>query len=170
MPPSSKRICIGRIHDAHGVRGLVKILPYGEDPSLFETTCVYDAPSGGAPLSITLQNPQGKYILAKIEGVDDRDSALALRRTEIWLDREALPETEDDEFYIEDLKGLRVKTVSDTDGGHVIAVHDFGATPLLEIRPPEGSSYYLPFTKECVPDVHPGDGYLVINPPDGLQE
>ena len=60
-----KRICIGKITSAHGVKGLVKILPFGEDPALLEQVDEY---------KITLKNPMGKYILAEIEGVNGRDA------------------------------------------------------------------------------------------------
>jgi 16S rRNA processing protein RimM len=163
-----KRICLGRITDAHGVRGLVKILPYGDDPALMENLCVYDGEESQKTVTIELDRPQGRHILARIKGCDDRDAALALRGTELWAARDDLPETGDDEFYIEDLKGLAVRVRGGDENGHVVALRDFGASPLLEIRPPAGQSYYLPFTKECVPEIHMEDGFIIIDPPEGL--
>jgi len=61
--PHKDRACVGRIAAPHGVKGLVKILPYGEAPSLIELCDTY---------TLTLKNRLGKYILAEIEGCADR--------------------------------------------------------------------------------------------------
>ncbi|NCC21632.1 MAG: 16S rRNA processing protein RimM [Alphaproteobacteria bacterium] len=168
IAPSPSRVCLGRIADAHGVRGLVKIQPYGEDVGLLEALDVWSAKDGGDLLEISLRNLVGRFTLAEIKGVADRDAALALRGTELWVARADLPEPDEDEFYIEDLKGLAVRFASGEDGGKIVAVQDFGAAPLLEIRPPSGPTWYLPFTREYVPDVDPEGGFVVIDPPEGL--
>ncbi len=157
--PHEKNICIGKIAGAHGVRGLVKIFPYCNDPDLLEKVDAY---------RIRLLHSQGKFLLAEIDGIQDRDAAQALKGTELWIDRAALPEPEVDEFYFEDLKGLEVKNLNGTAEGKVIAVQDFGSVPLLEIKPSAGSTYYLPFTKENVPEINISEGFVTINPPEGL--
>jgi ribosomal 30S subunit maturation factor RimM len=63
--PTAKRVCLGRIAAPHGVKGLVKILAYGEDPYLIEDLgpC-YTSEDGEDRLAISLQNSMGQYILA----------------------------------------------------------------------------------------------------------
>ncbi|MCB9982076.1 MAG: 16S rRNA processing protein RimM [Rhodospirillales bacterium] len=144
-PQGEGLVCVGRIAAPHGVKGLVKILPYCEDVSLIEQA---------ANFKITLKNPNGKYILAAIEGVNDRDSAEALAGTDLTVDRSTLPAIEeDDTYYIDDLVGLIAVDESGAEVGTVKAVLNFGAGDLLEIRLKGGQEVLIPFTDEYVPDV-----------------
>src|SRR5690606_12000895 len=107
--------------------GLVKILPLGDDASLMDGAVLT---GDGNAIDVTLKNRLGKYILAEIAGVRDRNAAEELRGTEIIMERDKLPELEDDSFYIDDLIGLEV-----VEGGAVIGtvtgVDNFGAGDLL---------------------------------------
>ncbi|MCB9995955.1 MAG: 16S rRNA processing protein RimM [Rhodospirillales bacterium] len=163
----ARRICLGTIATAHGVRGLVKILFHGDDPSLLDGTA-YTSETKSDTLTITMKNSMGKYWLAEIGGVNDRDAALELRGTKLWIDRERLPEIDDeDEFYLDDLIGLAVRTADGKDAGKVIAVDNFGAGDLLEIKPLAGDAYYLPFTKDNVPGVNLDKGIVTISSAEG---
>lgn len=167
------RICIGRIAGAHGVRGLVKVRLFGDDPEAlraygpladepglrrFVVRAVRPAP-GGAQATV----------LAEIDGVADRGAAEALRGTTLWVDRAALPATEDeDTFYHADLIGLRADLAAGGVLGQVRAVHDFGAGEMLEIVRDEGPSVMVPFTRAAVPEIDIAGGRLVVDPPAGL--
>ena len=132
----SDRLLLGKIATAHGVRGLVKILVLGEDPMRLETCGpAWTAENGGKSLSLKMKNPLGKYYLAAVEGVSERNGAEALRHTELWIDRDKLPEAEDGEVYYAALIGLKAVTEDGTVIGTVIAVENFGASDLLEIKP-----------------------------------
>ena len=79
--------------------------------------------------------------------------------------RDALPPPEDDEFYLADLVGLRVETAEGQVLGAVRGVQDFGAGDLLEVKPEGGPSFWLPFTREAVPEVDIAGGRLLAVPP-----
>ena len=155
---SSKRVCLGVIAQAHGVKGLVKILPYGIDPTLIEHVTEFD---------ITLKNPLGKYILAEIDGVTSREQVDVIKGTELFIDRDLLPDTDDGEYYIDDLVGMKAINQAGKDAGIVIAVHNFGAGDLLEIKPNSGEAYLVPFNDEHVPEVT-SDCVTVIPMTDGI--
>ena len=109
-------------------------------------------------------------LIAAFKGVTDRNAAEALRGTRLYVDREKLPETEDEEtFYQADLVGLEAVTAEGRRLGRVVAVQNFGAGDLLEIAP-EGrkSGEMLPFTKNFVPEIDLAAGRLVVAPPAGL--
>lgn len=145
MTMQDKRICIGVIAQPHGVKGLVKILPYAEDLSLLEEVQEFE---------ITLKNPLGKYVLAEIKGMHSREDVQRIQGTALYIDRDKLPPAEDGEYYIEDLIGLKAVDVDGGDAGKVIAVHNFGAGDLLEIRPASGGDTFLiPFSDETVVSV-----------------
>ncbi len=149
-------VIVGKIVAAHGVGGLVKILPFCEDLSLL--------PKNNT-LKLTLKNPIGKYILAEVSGVKDRTTAENLVGTALMLGRSALPPINDpNSYYYDDLIGLQAFDESGAEAGTVIALHDFGAGDLLEIRPPAGEPYLLPFTDHNVPVVDLPNKRLTIRP------
>ena len=132
-----KTIVVGKIVAAHGVKGLVKILPFCEDVALLEQ----------GDFALSVKNKSGKYVIAAIEDVQDRDAAEALKGAEIVVSRGALPDPEEGHHYIEDLVGLSV--VEDgTVVGEVLAVRNYGASDLLDIRLQNGQSFYLPMTDD----------------------
>ena len=118
----TKRIRIGKIATAHGVRGLVKVLVTAEDPALVETATVFKGETSAETIALMLKNPIGKYWVAEVAGVKDRDAALALRNTPLWIDRDALPDADEGEYYAADLIGLKAVDESGTEIGTVIAV------------------------------------------------
>lgn len=159
-----QRICLGKIVAAHGVKGLVKIMPFGDNVQLLNNT-LYVSENKSETLSVALKNPIGKYILADIEGIVDRDSAEQLRGTELYIERKQLPEIHDENsFYIEDLIGLKALDEESAEIGKVIAVQNFGAGDLLEIQPLKGEVYYIPFTNDHVPEINLKTASITIIP------
>ena len=106
----------------------------------------------------------------QIEGVKDRNAADALKGVELFLDRTALPPSEDEEeFYHADLVGLAAVDTNGVRLGTVRALHDFGAGDLIEVLPDAGGQpRVFPFTRETVPDIDLAAGAVTIDPPEGL--
>jgi 16S rRNA processing protein RimM len=92
-----------------------------------------------------------------------RDQAEALKSTKLYVKRNCLPKTEEDEFYLIDLIGMEVKTVDGKRMGSVVGTEDFGAGVLLEIKPKDSVSFYQPFTKDAVPKIDIHLKRIVIN-------
>lgn len=162
-----KRVSLGKIVDAHGIKGLVKILPFDDQPKLIEELGpVYTNETGLNTLKITMKNSAGnKYWLASVEGVSERNGAEALKGTELFVDRDKLPETEEGAHYFTDLEGLKVVDTDGNEIGIVSSVQNFGASDLLEIQPIGKDSFYLPMTKENVLEI--GD-QITVSIPEGL--
>lgn len=161
---SQKRVCLGKIAGTHGVKGLVKILGFGDDPALiFEITPLYTKATGDETISLTYKNPSGKFYLASIDGITNKEDAEALNKPELWVERSALPDlSNDDEYYVEDLIGLRVVDENNAPLGKIKAVPNFGAGELLEIKPASGQSFLLPFTNENAPSVDLNSGIITV--------
>lgn len=160
-----QRIQIALIATAHGVRGLVKVKLYTDDPGLLDGP-LFTSESGAETMALTMKNSMGKYWLAEIEGIADRTAAEKLRGTKLWIERSALPAAGENEYYYNDLIGLDAFGPEGQPEGRVIDVQNFGAGDLLEIQPPSGESYYLPFTKETAPVVDTGKGRITIVRPE----
>ena len=150
-----KRVCLGKITGAHGIKGLVKIMPFGDDPYLIgDITPLFTSADGPGTIALTLKNPQGSHFLAEVEGVNDRTKAEGCKGIELFVPREALPEIDEDgAYYIEDLVGMDAKNENGQTVGTVLAVHNFGAGDILEIRQPSGESFMMPFSAETVGEV-----------------
>jgi 16S rRNA processing protein RimM len=160
------RVLVGVIAAAHGVRGLVRVKSFTADPKSVAAYGELSDELGQRRFRLTLQGQAKEgVVVAKIEGVADRDAAEALKGTKLYLPREALPEiAADDEFYQADLVGLRVEARDGRMLGRVKAVLNFGAGDVLEIEG-EGTGLLLPFTKQAVPVVDLSAGKLVAEPP-----
>ncbi|WP_207480122.1 ribosome maturation factor RimM [Arenibaculum pallidiluteum] len=165
---ASNRVCVGQITGAHGVRGLVKLRSFTADPAAVAEYGPLTDQSGRRSFRVRLLSAAGDQWIAQVEGVSDRDQAAALRGVSLFVDRAVLPEPEEDEFYHADLIGLRAETVDGETFGTVLAVHDFGAGDLLEIRMATGRTVMLPFTRAAVPVVELKAGRVVIDPPAGF--
>jgi len=163
---TQQRICIAKITTAHGIRGLVKMHVYSDDPQLAQGA-LYTTEHGTDTLNITLKNATAKHWLASIDGVTDRNQSELLRGTKLYIDQTALPDTNDGEFYQHELIGLEARNQDNILVGSVIDVTNFGASDLLEIQPTNGEeSFYLPFTDDTVPEIN--KDHLIIIIPEGL--
>jgi 16S rRNA processing protein RimM len=161
------RVLLGTIVGVHGVRGAVKIRSYTADPAAIADYGPLSDASGERRFKLRVIGEARGNVVAKVEGVDDRDAAERLRGIELYVPRDALPPPEDeDEYYQADLIGLNAVTEDGTPYGAIVDIRDFGAGDLLEIRPAEGGpTVYLPFTREVVPVIDIEGGRIVVVPP-----
>lgn len=166
----SERVCMGVITGVHGVRGVVRLKSFAENPAdILSFDALVD--EAGKSYRLTSQGQAKGVLLARIDGVGDRNAAEALKGTMLYVPRDALPEAEEDEFYHADLIGLRVDRMDETELGTVVAVHDFGAGDLIDVRLAGSSrTVLLPFNEETVPVVDLEAGRLVVDPMPGLLE
>ncbi|MET0294016.1 MAG: ribosome maturation factor RimM [Phenylobacterium sp.] len=163
---TDRLILVGRIAGAFGVRGELRLASYTEDPMALTRYRVLFHEDGAKALTLTGGRPVKGGIVARAAEVADRNAAEALRGVKLYLPREALPPPEEDEFYLADLIGLVAETPEGERLGLIKAVHDFGAGDLLEIQPDQGPSWWLPFTRDAVPEVRIADGRIVAVRPE----
>jgi 16S rRNA processing protein RimM len=107
-------------------------------------------------------------VVAKFDGIADRDLAAALTNIKLYVPRERLPKARRGEYYHTDLIGLRVETAEGENIGEIVAVQNFGAGDLLEIARDGRDTALIPFTAEFVPEIDIAAGRAIIAPPDGL--
>ena len=162
------RICVGQILGAHGVRGLVKLASFTEDPEAIAHYGKLTDEAGVRTFPIELVGANKGHWIARIDGISDRDAVQALSGTRLFVDRGALPPADEDEFYHADLIGLRAELQDGTLLGTVAAMHNFGAGDIIELSLPSGKRPLLPFDRETVPEVDPKAGRIVVDPPAGL--
>jgi 16S rRNA processing protein RimM len=158
---------MGRIGAAHGIRGEVRIQSFTEDPLALASYGPLTTNKPGLSLKIVAARTTTNVLVARLEGITDRNAAERLNGVELYVDRDLLPDTDDeDDFYHADLIGLTARLADGTEIGKVTAVPNFGAGDLIEVRHPvSGDTFLYPFTRAVVPHVHVREGYLVIEPP-----
>ncbi len=164
MPPS--QICVARIGAAHGVRGEVKLWTFTEDPLAVKRYGPLVTKDGARQFEVTRAREAKGHLVAALKGVATREDAERLNGVELYVAREKLPATEEDEYYHADLIGLAAVTHAGEPLGRVIAIHNFGAGDIIEIAPPQGATLLLPFTNAVVPSVDLAGGRVVIELPD----
>ena len=167
---SKDRVLLGVVAAPHGVRGLVRIKSFTEDPIGVAAYGPLSDESGKKEYRVEALSAARGAVLARIEGVADRTAAEALRGLRLYVERERLPGTGEREWYEADLIGLGAVGRDGRDWGKVIAFHDFGAGRTMEVSGGSASrsSVMLPFTAEAVPEVDVEGGKVVVDPPAGV--
>jgi 16S rRNA processing protein RimM len=165
--PAQNRICVARIGAAHGTDGAVRLWPFtaqAEDVAAYGPLQTAD---GTRTFEIEALRPAKDFLVARLKGVGDRTAAERLCNTDLYVPRERLPAPEPDEFYHADLIGLRAEDAAGRAIGVVAAVHNFGASDILEIAPETGGdTFMLPFSTAAVPSIEVASGRMVVVLPD----
>ncbi|MES1151081.1 MAG: ribosome maturation factor RimM [Dongia sp.] len=159
-------ILLGAIAGVHGIRGEVKVKSFTEDPmSIAAYGPLYDEQGRTFTLKLTSKGAKDSVVIARIDGIADRNAAEALKGRRLYAPRDALPAIEaEDEFYASDLIGLAVEDAAGKSYGKVADVQDYGAGPMLVI---DGeTSFDLPFADGFVPEVDVKAGKIVIALPE----
>lgn len=163
---SSTLILVGRVAGAFGVKGDVRVTTYTADPLALISYRDLKREDGSPALTLTGGRAAKGGIVVRAREVETREQAETLRGLKLYIPRNVLPEPEEDEFYVADLIGLSVETPDGEPLGHIKAVQDFGAGDLLEVQPAEGASWWLPFTREAVPEVRLAEGKVIAVRPE----
>ena len=137
MNASTRRILMGRIHGAFGVRGELKLASFSDPPDAifrYRPWTLRTAQGIEREINGARGRSTAKGIVMQMPGVDDRDAAEALRGSEIFVPRSALPPPKPGQYYWVDLEGLRVVNTAGVDFGTVSHLFSTGANDVLVAR------------------------------------
>jgi 16S rRNA processing protein RimM len=150
------RVLLGVVAAPHGVRGLVRIRSFTEDPMAIASYGALSDETGQKQYRVEALSAVKGAVLARIEGVADRTAAEAARGLRLW--------------YEADLIGLAAVGRDGRDWGKVLAFHDFGAGRAMEVSGGSASrsSVMLPFTDAVVPEIDVEGGKVLVDPPAGV--
>lgn len=140
MSDIERRILLGRVLGAFGIRGEIKLESWTEPRAAifrYQPWIVRDPQGRERALSGVRGRESGKFLIASFPDVADRDTVEAMRGTEIYVPRSALPPPKDGEYYWVDLEGLRVVTVDGVSLGTVSHLFATGANDVLVARDDE---------------------------------
>ena len=160
------RILVGRFGAPHGVRGEIRLQSYTQDPLAITQYGPLSAADGRAFTLVGARPVKDNLLVVGVAGIADRTAAATLTNLELTLDRAILPPPPEDEFYLADLLGMEAYGADGARLGTVVAVPNYGAGDLVEVRPVRGGDSVLyPFTRAAVPSVDLAARRITIEPP-----
>lgn len=147
-------VAVGKVMTAFGVRGHIKILPFSPAPESVlkgqKQLWLGLDPTNASVHALQSIRRSGDHFIALIDGVADRDAALAIGRPEVWVSRAHFPATQADDFYWVDLIGCTVVNRQAERLGLVVSVDDHGAHALLSVSAPGTSTFLIPFVDQYI--------------------
>lgn len=128
----SKHILVGKIVAPQGIRGEVRVQTFTDTPVDFKKLKIKSVRFNDGDFKFVRTVPNSNVIIAKISGIDDRNAAETLRGTELFIERSALPDLKENEFYQADLIGFDVVR-NGTKIGVVDCFQNYGAGDIIEL-------------------------------------
>lgn len=167
----SRLIPVGKITRTHGIRGAVKIFPYGETLALQEAgeKLILQSSAGSKVPFLTLRSfkPQGKLLIAEFEELSHIDEAQEVTGQEVFLSEDRLLPTEEGEYYYFQLIGLVVETTQGKRLGVLRGIVETGSNDVYVVQD-EGREALIPALDDVIVEVDLQRGCMIIDPPEGL--
>lgn len=172
-PKSGEWLSIGRVARAHGLKGELRVeLHFDGSDALEHVETLQladkpDSPSGARSYVVEWARAVPKAYLVKLQGVDERNGAEALRGRSVWVARAELPAPDDSEYYLVDLIGAKV-TGPDGEIGTVIEIATHPSVDALLIKTSDGRTLEQPLVPDWIARVSVADKLVELASLDGL--
>ncbi len=152
---------------AHGIRGAVLVRSYTAEPEGIADYGPLANEAGDAKFVLDVEGATAKGVICRVEGVNDRTQAEKLKGVALYVERDRLPPPGEGEYYHADLVGLNAVTEAGEALGTVVAVPNYGAGDILEVRPAgEKRTVLFPMIEGVVVRVDVASGVIVLSPPE----
>lgn len=165
-------VLLGKVTRAHGIRGEIKVYPYSGDPQWFVTNysqLLLFAAVNMDPVTYTVEHArvQGKHVLLKLVGCQDRNHAEMLVGLEVYVQDGDLPDPGEEEFYLRDLVGKNIVDIDGAPLGQGTRIMETGAHNILVIER-SGKEYLVPVVGEFIVAIK--EDSVILELPPGLLE
>ena len=168
---SSRLVPVGKIVRTHGLRGALKMVPYGDTLGQLESGrklyLQVAAEVGATELTLVQLRSQGRHFIAQFAEFLDVDAAREVVEQEVFLPEDHLPPTGDGEFYHYQLIGLRVETTGGRELGVLRAIIETGSNDVYVVEH-NNEEILIPAIAEVICEVDLQRGNMVVEPPEGL--
>lgn len=163
---------VGVIAGTHGVRGDVKVFPTTDDPKRFRRLKSVFLTFRSVTTEHEVSNVrfQGKFVILHLSGIDTPEEARNYRNLPLMIDRKDAAPLPEGRWYIPDLIGLKVMEEDGSVLGTLTDVLQTGANDVYEVHTEDGEEILIPATYECVLQVEPEEGFMVVHLLPGLRE
>jgi len=160
-------VTMGRIVAPYGTKGWIKIQPFTQQQQGLLDYSQWQVGQNGAwqLRTVEVAKVHGAMVVAKLEGVADREQAAALQGMRIAVSRDDFPEPATNEFYWADLVGLKVVNVAGVALGSVTRVFETGANDVLVVEDDAANKRerLLPFIAPVIRQVDIAGGTIIVD-------
>ena len=157
---------IGQVVNTHGVRGELKIMPWCDDPEIYNELEYFYI--DGKKYNIKRTRLHKNCEIVAVEGIDNINDAELLKNKIVTVEREALGELPEGTYYIADLLGLEVKTDEGKFLGKIFDVISTGSNDVYHLKADGKKDVLIPVIDEVVKEVNIEDGYVIVTLMKGL--
>ena len=161
---------VGVITNAHGVHGEFKVYPTTDDAKRFKKLkeVLLETKTGNELKHVQSAKFFKQFVILKLEGIDDMDTALLYKQKHLYVTRENAVKCEKDEYFISDLIGLSVYSDEEVFLGEISEVYQTGANDVYEIKRQDETKFLVPAIKECILNVDIQNKKMIIHLMEGL--
>lgn len=158
-----RRVIVGRVTGLFGVRGWIKVYSYTRPPEALFGYGSWQLEVRGQwhEREVVERRRQGRGLVARLAGCEDRDAAVALVGAAIAIDAGQLPARAPGEYYWAELEGLRVVNLEDQELGRVSHLFETGANDVLVVRGER--ERLIPFGRDVVRHVDLDAGVIRVD-------
>jgi 16S rRNA processing protein RimM len=165
-----KFILVGKIIGVHGLHGAVKVYSYSGSLQAFSkgAEILFRIPGGTEEnFTVKLAKKHKKGLLVTFKEIDSIDKAEKLLETELFADRNSMPELDDDTFYWVDLIGLKVFSTEETYLGVLDSILETGSNDVYVVKNGE-DEVLIPALDSVILSVDLEDRTMYVDLPEGL--
>lgn len=161
---------VGVITSTHGIKGEVKVYPTTDDPKRFKRLKQVLLDTGKERLELEIEGVKffKQFVILKFKGIDNINDVEKYRRAPLLVSRANAVRLGKDEYFVADLKGLRVRNEEGAEIGRLEDVMETGANDVYVISLDDGRELLLPAIKQCVLEVDVEAGFIKIHILEGL--
>lgn len=161
-----EKILIGKIVNAVGLRGEVKVYNYSDSEEIYRTVSALYA--GKELTEVENVRMQKNMVILKLAGIDDRDAAERMRGTELYITDADLPELPEGQFYVRDLIGMTVESEEGDVLGEVSDVIQNTAQDIFEIKGENDKTILIPKVDQFVLNIDKDERVIRVRLMEGL--
>lgn len=171
MKTSVQQLHVGKVMDAHGIRGDLYCLLFSGDASWSEKLKTLNLRQGDKNLEFEIQRtkPFKKGFIVTLKEVKDRNQAEALKGAEVWADEDVFVATPGESLYLREIMGFQV---CDSEGKVIGMIESFstnGSQDLLVVKS-DKDTYEIPFVEDFVTSIDHESKKIQMDLPEGLLE
>ena len=165
MPHSKNLVTLGRFGSVFGVKGWIKVHsftePLGNILQFHTHWLIQNNKQAWQPINIEAYKIQGQSIIAKMKGIDERETARQFTNKEIAIHREHLPKLETEQFYLHDLIGMKVYNQNNLLLGHITDFQEAGSHHIFIIKGEK--EHWLPYTDDVIKKINLDEQYIEVD-------
>lgn len=157
---TDKKIIIGKIGAAHGVRGDMKVYPLTDFPDRFNT--IKKAFIDDKEINIISTRYQNNFVVMKVKDVNSREEVARYTNKLLKINRSDVPPLNEGEYYSFDIIGLKVINQDDAVLGEIIEILKTGSNDVYITKTPEGKQLLIPALKKVVTEINIEEGFMKV--------